>query len=443
MTDQLANGPYTGNYVAGQNQMQTDAQKQAAAYGLGTGSNLVDNAAGTSGSLTANAGLYGSNAAHMAANGTQGPNRGVMNNLNSYASGNGMAGVQTMNPGLSAALNSAATQGAHAIGGFNSGISGIMNSAQADPTQGIINSAQQYANSGQTQSALDNVNRQIDQTLNEQTNPSFNRQAAAGGMLNSSRAGMGEAMNNENAAIAKGNADSAILNNAYNTGLSTAASQHTSGLNTALSAGLGGLSGNTALAQGNQNTQLATQLGEANSQNAAATTALGQQLNYQGLNANTQLAGNAQLGSGVSTGLAAANTAGTLAANNYSLGSAAGSAQQAGDQAGLVNAYQQWNGNNTYNSDVLNRYMGVVGTSNWGTNGTSSGTQTGPSSALANGLGGAAAANGLFGDGSGGSLAGNINGYWSAGQQYLNPYGATGNGMSPIVGTSGLAGGGV
>jgi hypothetical protein len=52
---------------------------------------------------------------------------------------------------------------------------------------------------------------------------------------------------------------------------------------------------------------------------------------------------------------------------------------------------------------------------------------------------------GLIGQAASGisSLIGNIQGYGSAAGQYLNPYGATANGMAPIVGNSGIAGGGV
>jgi hypothetical protein len=42
-----------------------------------------------------------------------------------------------------------------------------------------------------------------------------------------------------------------------------------------------------------------------------------------------------------------------------------------------------------------------------------------------------------------GGLAGQIPAWWSMAQQYMNPYGATGNGMPPIMGANGMAGGGV
>jgi hypothetical protein len=339
---------------------------------------------------------YVANASAMASNGTPGPNAGVMNNLNSYASGNGMAGVQGMNQGLSSALNNAATTGANAIGGYNAGLSGVMGSAQQDSTAGIIGDAGQYVNSSPTQDAIGNVNRQIDQTLNEQTNPGMNRQAAAGGNLNSSRAGAAEAMNNENAAIAKGNADSQITNNAYNTGVATAASQHTAGLNTALSAAEGGLAGNTALAQGNQNTQLATQLGETNSQIQAGNTAMGQQTSANSLNANTQLNANAQLGTAAGMGINGAASATNDATANFGLGQAAGQQQQTFDQNALNNSYQQWQMGNTYNQNVLNDFMGVVGSGNWGGSSATAQQSTLPTNLAGNALGGAAVGAGLY-----------------------------------------------
>jgi hypothetical protein len=67
----------------------------------------------------------------------------------------------------------------------------------------------------------------------------------------------------------------------------------------------------------------------------------------------------------------------------------------------------------------------------------------------ANAIGGAV--NGVLGAGAGAlggggnlnALLGNLSGLFSAGQQYANPYGATGNGLGIIQGSSGLLGGGV
>jgi hypothetical protein len=394
MQQQLANGPYTGEYVAGNNATQQAADTQASTYAGGAGAGIAAQDASVGSTLTGSAGLYNSNAAAMAANGTPGVNSGVMNNLNSYASGNGMSGVTNMNQGLSSALNSAATTGANAIGGFNSGLSSVAAAATANPTQQLINDATQYSNASDVQSQVANTNSQLQQVLNEQTNPSFNRAAAAGGDLNSSRAGMGEAMNNENEAIAQGNADTSLINNAYNTGMSTAASQNTSGLNTALAANSAGLSGNTALSEGTSNNQLATQLGETNAQTSAGTAALAQQTNSDALNANTQLSANAQLGAGITTGLNANTASGATAANNYLLGSQAGANEQAGQQAADTNAYDQWSGNNTYDSNVLSQYMGAVN-GNTGASSTT-GTSTPAQSIVSNAAGGAAAGAGLY-----------------------------------------------
>lgn len=433
-----AAGPYTGNFVAGTNSVQQDGLAQAANWANGTGGTIPEHVATASEGLLGASSPYVANASSIAANGTPAPNAAVMNNLNSYAAGNGMAGVQNVNAGLSSALNSAATQGANAIGGFNSGLNGIMNSAQGDSTQGLISDAGQYASSAPTQAAINNVNSQISQTLNEQTNPSFNRTAAAGGNLNSSRAGMGEAMNNENAAIAMGNADSQISNNAYNTGLATAASQHTAGLNTALSAAEGGLSGNTALAQGNQNTQLATQLGEANSQNTAAATALGQQTNANALNANTKLSANAQLGTAAGLGINGLASAGNDATSNYGLTAAAGGVQQANENNVLNNQYQQWSMGNTYDQNVLNSYMGIVGSGNYGGSSSAQQQSTLPNNLGNNLVGGAAAGAGLYQNLTGGNntnspTGSNVNGGNGSGTAYGL---VGGNGAAGILGTT-------
>jgi hypothetical protein len=88
----------------------------------------------------------------------------------------------------------------------------------------------------------------------------------------------------------------------------------------------------------------------------------------------------------------------------------------------------------------------IVGAGNAGAAGT-----IGSANAIAGGLNGigqnatfaALLANGGNGGGGLSQLLGNIQGYGSAFGQYFNPYGATGNGMSPIIGNNGMAGGGV
>jgi len=403
-------GPYQGNTVASQNPFQQQAINSATGYANGIGANLPSNTAGTAGTLQAPAGSYVNNAQYLAANGLGGQYGTLANVLNGYATGRTPS--LSINPQLSGALTSAAVNGANSLNGFTQGQQRVMNESLADPTQQLAANAQTYMNSAPIQSALNSTNALIDQTLNEQTVPQLNRNAAMGGSLNSSRAGMAESMANENAALAKGNADSQILNNAFNTGLSTAAAERNAGLTTGMYAANSGLVDNTGLAQGQQNSLI-------NQGEFGTDTALqAAQLGISGANANTaaQLNANGQLGTGVGMGINGAGAATQQALGNFGLLSGAGQLQQQSDQANLTNPYNQWQLNTQYPYQNLDNYWNIVGSMNWGgmnntaTQGSQVRTQTpsfgqalGTGSALAGGLqdlfgGGGSGGLGLFGN---------------------------------------------
>lgn len=78
-----------------------------------------------------------------------------------------------------------------------------------------------------------------------------------------------------------------------------------------------------------------------------------------------------------------------------------------------------------------------------GTMGSANALAGGINGVTQNALTGTMLMNGMGGGNSLSSLFGTMQGYGSALGQYINPYGATGNGMAPIVGSSGLMGGGV
>jgi hypothetical protein len=360
-------GPYTGEFVPGQNPYQSSAINSASGYATGVGNQLPYQIASGVGRLYGASTPYVNNANSLATNGIAGPNANLMNTLNGYATGQ----TSGVNPALSAALNQAGISGANNLQNYSNDMQSIISQATSNPTQQLAQNAQTYMNSSPVQSAINSTNAQMQQVLNEQTNPSFNRAASQGGDLNSSRAGMGEAMNNEAESIAQGNADASILNNAYNTGLGTAANVYNTGLNTGMWGSSMGANAANSAAEGAANTQLnnaATQLGAANS-------GLSQGLNYELGSANTQLGANNQLGNAVGLGMTGAQTAGNLAAGDFGLESGAGALQQQGEQAPLTNALDQYEMQMQQPAQALDNYWGIVGQP-LGMQGTSSGTST-------------------------------------------------------------------
>jgi hypothetical protein len=401
-------GPYQGNTVAGQNPFQQQAINSATGYANGAGAGVPGMTAGTSATLQGAAPQFVGNAANIAANGLGGNYGTLANILNGYATGQ-TPGL-SINPQLAGSLTNAAINGANSLNGFTQGQQQVMNMALQDPTQQLSQNAQAYMNSAPIQDAIKSTNGLIDQTLNEQTVPQLNRQAAMGGNLNSSRAGMAESMANENAALAKGNADSSILNNAFNTGLSTAAAERNAGLTTGMYAANSGLVDNTGLAQGQQNSLMNQGMFNTNTQLGAANAGI----NAQNANIAAMLSANGQLGTGVVNGVNAGSAAGNQAGLNFNLLGGAGQLQQQADQAALTNPYNQWQINTQYPWQNLDNYWNIVGNKSWGginnqaTSGSTVQTQSPNFGQIAGtGTGLAASLSDLFGNGSsGGGLFG-------------------------------------
>ena len=378
-------GPYPGQFYAPNSGAQNAAAGQAENWANGTGANIPGNTASLANTLESAAPGELSNLQNLAANGAGG---GALSSiLNGYA--NGSTPASSINPTLSSALNNAAVGSANTLSNFSNGQQQIMNQALSNPTQMLANDASTYMNSSPVQSAINSTNAQINQQLNESTVPQLNRDAAAGGQLNSSRAGMAESMANENAAIATGNADSSILNNAYNSGLSTAANTYNSNLSTGMYAANSGLVDNSGVAQGEQGTQL----GQSEFGTTSALNAAGTGLNFDLGNANTQLGANSQLGNNVNMGINGATAAGNQAAQNYALYSTAGGLDQSGQQALDNNAYAQFMEPTNYNQGILQNYMQDIN----GSYGSSSSTEaTLPPNLFGTALGGAATGVGLY-----------------------------------------------
>lgn len=403
-------GPYTGEMVAGGNAGTTNAENYAGLYSGGTGQNLVQGEANAAGTLNQATAPYVGNASNIASNGITGPNvSALQGTLANY--GTGQQSVQGANPALSTALNNSAVSGANGLQGFQNTLSQAANQGLANPTQQIEANAQTYANSPQVQASLAATNTAINQTLNQQTLPTQNQQEAQAGALNSSRSGMAQGMAQQAAATSEGQADAAIQNNAYNTGMSTAEGLYSSGLNTATNASMYGYND---LAN-NANTQSAQQIGlnETNASNELGAANSG--LSFAANNTNAQLSANAQLGSAASLGLTAANSSLAGATSNYNLAASGGLLQQSMQQAGDTNAYDQYQNQNTYGQTILGNYMGIVG-ANYGSQGTGTSEAQNPLNVAGAVAGGAALGTGLY-------------------NQYQNSTGSSSSGSNPQFGT--------
>lgn len=435
-TAQNPNG-YTGSLYSPINDIQTSNANAAAYNAGGVGQNLYNTTGQTAQTLQSGAGNYMNNATNLAANGVGGINPAYTNTQSGYATG----ALQAQGPtaGLSSALNSAGISGAQAIQNGQSTLQNAAATAGQDQTGNTINSAGQYMNNGVLNGQIAAAQQTNNDTLNEVTTPGLNRAASMGGNLNSSRAGMAEAMANRDTANANANIDATMRGNAYNNGLSLAAQQQEAGVNQQIAAGTAQANNGASTALGTAGLQQNQGQFNATTQLGAANAGAATQLGNLGLNAQTQLGANAQLGSGVNSGVNAANSAGTQAQQNLITGQTAGSVLQNDQNAQLQNAYQQWqNQNGSYQQGLLNSYFQAI---NNGNGGTSTTTSTLPSNTMGNALGGAAAGYGLYKSGAFSGLFGQTADQ-SAAAQYANPYGATGSGQM-IVGSNGMMGGGV
>lgn len=385
-----AQGPYTGEMVAGGNPLTTQASNYAGLYSGGTGAGLVNNMGTTAGQLGTATAPYVGNASNIAANGVTGPNvSALQGTLANY--GTGAQSVQGANPALSGALNTSAVNAANGLNGFQSTLQTAANQGLANPTQQIEANAQTYANSPQVQASLAATNNAINQTLNEQTLPTQNQQEAQAGALNSSRSGMAQGMAQQAAATSEGQADASIQNNAYNTGMSTAEGLYSSGLNTATNASMYGYND---LAN-NANTQAGQQIGVNETNAANQLSAANSGLNFAATNTNAQLNANAQLGNASGMSLTAGNDALTGATGIYNLAASGGLLQQSMQQAGDTNLYDQYQNTNQYDQGILSNYMSIVG-QGYGSQGATTTEQQNPVNLAGALTGGAAAGLGLY-----------------------------------------------
>ena len=186
---------------------------------------------------------------------------------------------------------------------------------QQDATADNIRVAQAYANDPALQGTIDAANRDTARNLYEGDLPEINRNASASGNMNSSRAGMADAIARRGADDRMADTSAVIRSDAYNRGLGMAENQRSNNMTT-----LGNL------------------------------TAMGQ--NGLGLGMEGMLSGD------------------RATMDNYNAMISAGMIDQQDRQGQLDANYAKWQGNDTRQNDLLSRYYNVIGANNWG------GTQT-------------------------------------------------------------------
>ena len=223
-------------------------------------------------------------------------------------------------------------------------LSGIYGMATGDTTGSNIEQAMRYANDPNLQGIINAANRDTARDLFEGQIPEINRNASATGNINSSRAGVAEAIATRGANDRMADTSAAIRSDAYNRGLQMAENQRV------------------------------TNMG-----------ALG----------NVASLGNSSFGLGVDAMGAGDNR--TLA-NLDALIRAGGIDQQ--DRQGQIDAdFTRWQGQDTRGMDLLSRYYNIVGANNWG--GTSESKTRSTPSILSQIIGAATTAASFMGGGGG------------------------------------------
>lgn len=240
-----------------------------------------------------------------------------------------------------------------ATSGFGQNAADIYGSvAGVDPTQQILANAAQYADNPYTQGIIDAASRDVTRNLLENQLPSLALGATGTGNINSTRAGVQQAIAERGAAERLADISSNIRGQFFQTGLSQAQNQY------------------------NQNLQ-------------------------------NQLAANQALQSAFGAGVSGLGAGQQLGAGGFQLGATAAAMPQAQQQAELNAQMQQFAEERGVPLDILRQYMGIVGGDYGGTStGTTPSTGGGFMGALQGAMGGALGGLGLapaFG-GMGGSM---------------------------------------
>jgi hypothetical protein len=230
------------------------------------------------------------------------------------------------------------------INGYQGALSGFMSSANADPTKQNIANAGMYADNPYLTGQIDAATRDVSRNFHENTIPGIDRAATGSGNINSSRAGIAAGIAQRGAQDQMGDIASAMRSNAYTSGL--------------------------GLSEG------------------ARTANLGAQGSAAGL-----------YGTQVGMGLDATTGGNTMAQGNSNAAIGASGLRQVDAQGANDMTFANWQGADTRESDLLNRYYSIIGANNWG--GTQENTQKTSGNIFGQLLGGAASLAGLgvFGGG--------------------------------------------
>jgi hypothetical protein len=355
---------YTGDLSAGMTDMTRAGIEGTNAFATGTGAALAGTAANTAQTLQAGAPGFVSTAQGIAANGAGPANATAMNTLTAAASGAPMAPTSAFG---------AAGQGAMGAGVSNA--QGFVQQAQGDPAQRALSMGGAYANDPVVQSMIDNASLDVRRNFNEVTAPGLNARASAGGNINSARAGVAEAIARRDAGESVGRIASDIRGAAFGQGINASLTGNAQNNSLALGANGQILQGGNAMA-GLGETQRQFDTGV----RMDGATSLGQlDLSNRSLDVNTRLGANAQVGQAVGMGVGAGQTAQGMAYTNTGAQIGAGQMLQQDQQRALDAAYEQYMRDYNTRQGALTNYMGVVGSNNWGSQGSSTTTQPGQS----------------------------------------------------------------
>lgn len=323
--------------------------------------------------------------------------------LSGYAGGSGAAtGRSISNTGLGLT---------GALGDARAGASGVLSSANGDPTAGNISAASRYADNPFVNGMIKAAQTPIERQLNEVALPGLNSDASRTGNMDSSRAGVTEAILRRGAGESEANIASNILGSQYTNGLNLAEGARTANQNAALGAtgalsGIGQAGSGMALAGNNavlNNLGIPVSTGQAQQQDANAGNQVAynnflgaQQYPWQSLNNYWNIAGH-PLGTDTTGTTAQSNTAGGTTSgftNGTTNGRTDGSISGRTDASGYTNGTTNSNVNQTGSQASLQSQVG-----------NTTGTQTQPGPGILGGLAGVASGVGsLFAKG--GLLAG-------------------------------------
>lgn len=344
--DRLGQGYYRGDLVADQDPRVQQALNAGANYATGPGGALATNATNAAGTMIGATGGFVDRAGALATTGAGTPNATAQGVLTNTAQGVPLA---------TTGATGTAGQGNMATGVNNA--QGLVTQAQGDPAMRALTTGGAFANDPVVQQQIDNAALDVTRNFNENTSPSLNARASAGGNMNSARAGIAEGLARRDAGEAVGRIAAQVRGNAFNQGVDASMTGNAQNNALALGANQQVLSGGTAQANlGEEQRQF-----DGSTRLAGATTLGSQDTANRALDVNTRLEANSQTGEAAFRGFDAAGAAGALVDANTGRVVNAGANATAVKQQRLDEAYEQWNREYAFRQAALSDFMGVAG----------------------------------------------------------------------------------